>query len=71
MEENKVDLVSIFTDNTARFNAAKEKKAFLEFKNIKTKEYLEKTKGNFVNATDFSAGFKAGARWYKDYINGK
>ena len=71
VKERKVDLVSVFTDNTARFNAAKEKKAFLEFKDIKTKEYLEKTKGNFVNATDFSAGFKAGARWYKDFINGK
>ena len=56
---------------TIKSDAAKEKEAFLEFKDIKTKEYLEKTKGNFVNATDFSAGFKAGARWYKDFINGK
>jgi len=57
MEENKVDLVSIFTDNTARFNAAKEKKAYFAARDKFVEEYQHGKNETTLSREYLSEGF--------------
>jgi hypothetical protein len=60
-------------ENTTRLNLIKEKKAYFDARDKFIKEYLEGYGQNDkAYLKDFlEDGFKAGARWYKDFINGK